>query len=62
MKTTILGHEVAAVLLVHHGLKRYYAQIDGKIDFDIMPAKYPAVILRRIRHAYANQWIHLQGK
>lgn len=61
MESKLLGHTIAAVLLAHHGVKRYYASIDGKIDFDIETSKYPAVILRRIHRAYSNRWIHTQG-
>lgn len=35
----------------------YYALIDGKVDFEIPPSKYPKVVIRRIKAAYLNTFI-----
>jgi len=30
----------------------YYADIDGMIDFDIQPSRYPAIVIKRIKGNY----------
>jgi len=53
----ILGHQLAAHKLAGHFDGLYYAFINGMVDFDIQPSRYPAVTIRRIIKAYANRFI-----
>lgn len=57
MDKEFLGHKIGAWKLegMFDGL--YYPIIDGMLDCDIKPSKYPAVTIRRIEDAYAMTFI-----
>jgi hypothetical protein len=45
-------HMIDAVRLAGLFDGLYYAEIDGMIDFDIKPSRYPAVTIKRIKTDY----------
>jgi hypothetical protein len=47
------GYEIDAVKLAGAFDGLYYADIDGKIDFEIKPSKYAAIVIKRIKRVYA---------
>lgn len=57
MSTTFLNHTIGAYKLAGHFDGLYYAFIDDMLDFDIKPARYPKIIISRIKAAYANRFI-----
>ena len=57
METKFLGHTIGAWKLAGQSSSYYHAFIDGMLDSDIEPSKYPAVVIRRIKSAYANLFI-----
>lgn len=57
MDKNYLGHVIGAWKLAGRFDGLYYAFIDGMLDYDIKPSKYPAVVIRRIQNAVANKWI-----
>lgn len=57
MESKLLGHKIEAVKLAGRFDGLYYPLIDGMLDTEIKPSKYPAIVLRRIKQAYANRFI-----
>lgn len=57
MKEQYLDHTLEAAKLAGVYDGRYYAIIDGLVDFDIRPSKYARVTIRRIYRAWANRLI-----
>jgi hypothetical protein len=57
MKEQYFNHTIEAVKLAGAFDGRYYPLIDGMLDCEIAPSKYPAVTIRRIKHAYAMGFI-----
>lgn len=57
MEKQFLGHTIGAWKLAGHFDGLYYAIIDGRVDFEIIPSKYPAVTIKRIESAYAMRFI-----
>ena len=48
------GHEIEAAKLAGAFDGKYYAIVDGLIDFDITPSKYHKVVMRRIVREYSK--------
>lgn len=61
MDVNYLGHIIGAWKLAGLFDGLFYAFIDGNVDFEIEPSRYAAVVLRRIKAAYHQMFIHDQG-
>lgn len=62
MDKTLLGHKIGAWKLAGRFDGLYYAFVDDMLDVDIEPSKYPAVVIRRIKKAYTQQFIFERPK
>ena len=62
MEKDFLGHRIGAWKLAGLFDGLYYAIIDGMVDFDIKPSKYPAVVINKIKKYYANTFIFEHSK
>lgn len=56
MDIQFLGHTIGAWKLAGQ-TGGYHGFIDGMLDYDIAPSRYKAVVIRRIKAMYANQFI-----
>lgn len=57
MDVQYFDHVIGAWKLAGHFDGLWYAFIDGMLDCDIRPSRYPAVTIRRIKAAYAMTFI-----
>jgi hypothetical protein len=55
MDQNFLSHVIGAWKLAGHYDGLYYGFVDGLLDCDVKPSKYPRVTLRRIRRMWGNR-------
>lgn len=57
MDVSWMGHTIGAWKLAGAFDGLYYGFIDGMLDCELKPSRYPAVTIRRIKAAYAMTFI-----
>lgn len=53
MNESFMNHVIGAWKLAGHFDGLYYAFIDDMLDCELKPSRYPKVVIRRIKAAYA---------